>query len=185
MRLKLVFFMSLKCFVLITFMLINTRCLALYIKRIHLNRSNIVSRFFSLDKVNAHPNDSKITFDKTKHTYYYDGKPIDSSVTKFIQEFFEKFDAEKVAQKMIEGKDWPRPGYIHSDGTPFTIDEIVNKWNKSSKIARDKGSEMHENIECAINGLPIPSPTMPEIKQVINNCFVHNDQGILRSISTV
>ena len=59
-----------------------------------------------LEELNPHPLDSKITFESAAHKYYYDGVPMDRSVTEVVGSFFEKFDADLVARRMIAGNNF-------------------------------------------------------------------------------
>ena len=74
-----------------------------------------------LEELNPHPLDSKITFESAAHKYYYDGVPMDRSVTEVVGSFFEKFDADLVARRMIAGNNWPRPEYTQRNGNPYTV----------------------------------------------------------------
>lgn len=74
-----------------------------------------------LEELNPHPLDSKITFESSAHKYYYDGVLIERSVTEVVGSFFEKFDADLVARRMIAGNNWPRPEYTQRNGVPYTV----------------------------------------------------------------
>ena len=69
-----------------------------------------------------------MVFDEATHSYYFDGVKLDMSVTQKVNSYFETFDKERVAENMINGSNWPRAGYLTSDGTPFTKKEILDKW---------------------------------------------------------
>lgn len=74
-----------------------------------------------LEELNPHPLDSKISFEPSAHKYYYDGVLMDQSVTEVVGNFFEKFDADLVARRMIAGNNWPRPEYTRRNGEPYTV----------------------------------------------------------------
>ena len=74
-----------------------------------------------LEELNPHPLDSKITFNSAEHKYFYEGVQMEQSVTEFMSSFFEKFDADAIARKMISGPNWPRVGYTQRNGTPMTV----------------------------------------------------------------
>ena len=85
--------------------------------------------------------------------YYWDSKKMQYSVTGLIDLFFEKFDAEKVIDKMISGNNWPRDGYRRKDGTPLTAEEIKQKWDRQGLFARNRGTWMHYNFDLYFNDL--------------------------------
>ena len=76
---------------------------------------------FPLEEKNYHPRDQKLDFDSFKHQYYFADKPMQRSVTEVVGSYFEKFDADMVARKMIAGTNWPRTGYMNRNGTPYTV----------------------------------------------------------------
>ena len=78
-----------------------------------------------LETRNAHPLDSKIVFDSDRHKYYFDGIEIERSVTEIISNYFEVFDADFIARRMISGSNWPRPEYTQKNGDPFTVSPPV------------------------------------------------------------
>ena len=67
-----------------------------------------------------------------------------TSVTTFIDGFFEKFDSKKIAKKLVD----THPKYSNS-----TVEELIKEW----KDAADHGTFVHEEIENWINKQKIPS----------------------------
>ncbi|RYG64157.1 hypothetical protein EON64_14550, partial [archaeon] len=108
-----------------------------------------------LERLNRHTVDEKLTFDADEHQYFYQGAPLRYSVTQVVKEFFEDFDAEVAVDRMLRGPNWPRPGYIHPNGAPYTRSEVLAQWLKGGQEARNRGSHLHFNIDCALNGLPL------------------------------
>lgn len=117
--------------------------------------------------VNGHPNDNRISFDSQNHKYFYDGIPMQSSVTQLIREYFDEFDSKAVAIKMMSSQNWPRKGYVHANGKPFNLSEILYKWDVIGEYARNKGIWMHYNIERILNDLPVAEENLPEISQFL------------------
>jgi hypothetical protein len=76
---------------------------------------------FPLEEQNYHPRDQKIEFESTNHKYYFDNKPMERSVTEVVASYFEKFDADLIARKMITGANWPRAEYKQRNGDPMTV----------------------------------------------------------------
>ena len=117
--------------------------------------------------LNIHETDKKVAFDEPSHTYTFEGKLISRSVTTFIAQFFESFESELIAHRMITGKNWPRPGYIKECGTPYTKEEILAQWTYIGETASNRGTWMHYNIERYLNGLST-SVDIPELEQFMN-----------------
>ena len=57
---------------------------------------------------NSHPRDKHIHFFEEDHKYIIDTEPDVkyTSVTTWIHEHFEKFDADKIISKMMSGSGW-------------------------------------------------------------------------------
>jgi hypothetical protein len=119
-----------------------------------------------LETFNAHPRDKRLVFDDKAHSYFFDGKQLEQSVTKKVESYFEKFDASLVADKMMNGANWPRNGYKHKDDTPFTKEDILEKWDKLGAYARNKGTWIHHNIERHFNHMDV-SPSLPEMEKFL------------------
>lgn len=116
-----------------------------------------------LSGVNMHPQDNYVTFQEKEHVYSFKGEPMSLSVTSLIGRYFEKFDADKIADKMISGRNWPRREYLHEDGNPFTKQEIMDQWDSVGEIARNRGTWMHYNIERFLNDMA-PALDIPEMQ---------------------
>ena len=85
-------------------------------------------------------NNNKISLNEKKHIYSLENSNIQfTSVTTYIGDFFEKFDQQKIAKKLIKTS----PKYAH-----LSIDELIADWDKS----RDYGTLIHKQIEDHING---------------------------------
>ena len=61
--------------------------------------------------INSHPNDQLLKFEPNRHVYSYNGKELKTSVTSFIESYFEKFNPDEVIPRMMNGQNWPRPEY--------------------------------------------------------------------------
>ena len=110
----------------------------------------------NLEKKNPHPLDARIQFIDEGHKYLYDGKVLSQSVTGLVKSYSkELFDSDVAIKKMFSGKNWPKAGYIHDDGTPYNASTIKQLWETNNEVARNKGSWMHHNIESLLNGLDI------------------------------
>ena len=80
--------------------------------------------------------DEKIKLDKKTHSYSLINK-MDitfTSVTTYIDYFFEKFDAEKVAKKLVA----KYPKYENR-----TVESLLEEWDESAKY----GTIVHDEIE--------------------------------------
>ena len=87
-----------------------------------------------------------IYLNKKDHIYTLKSNPSIqfTSVTTFVDKFFEKFDSKKIAKNLVE----THPKYSNS-----TIEELIKEW----KDAADHGTYVHEEIENWINDEKIPS----------------------------
>ncbi len=117
---------------------------------------------YELEIVHPHEIDLKLTFDEDGHKYYYNNAQMKLSVTQLVENYFSKFDADDIIDKMMKGSRWPRPEYTWPNGEPMNATAIKNKWDGIGLYARNRGTWMHFNIERKLNNLP-PSNTIPEM----------------------
>ena len=68
-----------------------------------------------LKTLRAHPRDFAIRFQASDHTYYIEGVQTHGSVTSMIHAFSEPFQPDLVIAKMMQGRNWPRAGYLKRD----------------------------------------------------------------------
>jgi ATP-dependent exoDNAse (exonuclease V) beta subunit len=109
-----------------------------------------------LSQKNKHERDQYINFDEPTHTYTIDipsnlsnaKYPTYTSVTTWIHDFFESFDADKVIEKMMKGIRW-KPGHKYWGMTAEQIKDLWDK-NKNSE-ATVAGTQLHFRIECFYN----------------------------------
>jgi hypothetical protein len=114
-----------------------------------------------LQQINSHPRDQYIQFYEEGHRYVVSdwlagaGQPIPSvvnehtSVTTWYKQYFTAFDADKIITKMRLGKNWQKSPYYG-----MTTKAIKNQWAEAGKEAREKGSELHRELELYYN-LPV------------------------------
>ena len=92
--------------------------------------------------------DTNITLDRDNHVYQLSTNPkIEfTSVTTFIGQFFEKFEAKKIATRLVKSS----PKYMG-----MTVEDVLQLW----KDAADHGTVVHEQIENYIlNQSPLTEP---------------------------
>lgn len=99
---------------------------------------------------NKHERDSRILFDEPTHVYTIDGDSDYMSATTFVHSHFDHFDADKIIDKMMNGRNW-KPGYKYYGMTKEEIKEI---WSQNGKEASEAGTKMHYDIECFYNECP-------------------------------
>jgi hypothetical protein len=106
---------------------------------------------------NPHPRDKYIHFDEGPHKYTIRG--IDgvtpetefTSVTTWIHQHFEHFDAKKVIASMMRNqKKWNDP-IVNAKYYGKTPEEIEEMWASAGQDAATKGTAMHYKIECFYN----------------------------------
>ena len=109
----------------------------------------------NLSIINKHERDEHIIFEEKSHKYTIT-TDLDSkytSVTSWLHEHFEPFDADKIINNMMKKKNWPSSSYYGK-----TIDEIKEQWNQNGKEVTKAGTDLHKNIECFMN-FEIENPT--------------------------
>jgi hypothetical protein len=111
----------------------------------------------ALEVRNPHPRDAHIHFEEGPHKYTIqgiNGVTADTeftSVTTFVHQHFEHFDAKKIIAAMMRNeKKWNDP-VANAKYYGKTAEEIEEMWAKAGKDAAEKGTEMHYKIECFYN----------------------------------
>ncbi len=146
-----------------------------------------------LAKQNPHPRDAHIHFDEGPHKYTIDGingvtaDTEFTSVTTFIHQHFEHFDAKKVIEGMMRNqKKWNDP-VANAKYYGKTAEEIEQMWADAGKDASTKGTAMHHQIECFYNTPPAAAPTdstadvTPEFEYFLN----FNQEHVTRDDATL
>lgn len=88
-------------------------------------------------------NDRTITFTEDDHSYVDDQGFTYTSVTTFLHQFFEPFDADAIAARMeAQGRG--------------TAAAIKAEWEANKNQACEFGTRVHETAEAALRGLPPP-----------------------------
>ena len=103
-----------------------------------------------LAEKNHHERDDHILFDEPTHTYTIDGDSDYMSATTFVHSHFDHFDADKIIDKMMKGRNW-KPGYKYYG---MTKEQIKEMWADNGKEASEAGTKMHYDIECFYNNCP-------------------------------
>jgi ATP-dependent exoDNAse (exonuclease V) beta subunit len=98
---------------------------------------------------NKHPRDKHIQFFEKEHKYIIDFEPNIkyTSVTTWVHEDFEKFDADKIITKMMSGKGW-KEGHKYWGMTPS---QIKAQWDANRDAVAGAGTDLHFEIECFHN----------------------------------
>jgi len=93
----------------------------------------------NINLLNCHKRDQNIRFEKESHSYFVNNNLNDKyiSVTSFIKQWFEEFDANKVIDNMN-----PNGKYKGK-----TKNEIINEWKLISEKAIDSGNFIHDSID--------------------------------------
>lgn len=68
------------------------------------------------------------------HHYEYNGQPVGISVTRFIEEFCNEFDAELIASRVAAKKG-------------LSVQDVLEEWEAKNDWACEKGSICHEYIQ--------------------------------------
>lgn len=103
--------------------------------------------------------EKRAKFVPSTHTYYIDGKKIDTSVTRVVSSAFEPFNTDAIISQNL--RKWRAGKFAHLKGTDDEVTETIKKlWADS----RTLGTAMHGWIELYLAGLDQP-PTSPETEQ--------------------
>jgi len=121
---------------------------------------------------NLHVRDTKIQFFEKEHKYVITFEPtiVYTSVTTWIHDNFEKFDADKVIEKMMKGKAW-KEGHKYWGMTP---ENIKKQWD-SNKIASNDGTKLHYDIECFYNNIELENYTNADLLNYYNMSICNTD----------
>lgn len=105
---------------------------------------------------NAHPRDEHILFFEEGHKYQIlcDPDHTYTSVTTFIHQHFEGFNADAIIDKMTNGRNW-KEGHKYWGMTP---DQIKAQWEELRDAASTAGTAMHYAIECFHNRADLEYP---------------------------
>jgi ATP-dependent exoDNAse (exonuclease V) beta subunit len=106
----------------------------------------------SLAIKNEHPRDHEITFDPEPHIYTIRGEQGYTSVTTWVHQHFDHFNADKIINSMMKGKKMQDPTYKYYG---MTREEIKASWDTNGSSASGFGTKMHADIEDYYNGLPV------------------------------
>ncbi len=117
-----------------------------------------------LAKKNAHPRDAYIAFDEPTHVYTIThpetGIPDSTfmSVTTWNHHHFAKFDSEKIVNQIIGSKKHKTdPTYKYYQ---MTKDQILAMWDANRDQASGAGTNMHYDIECYYNQMPVTNESV-------------------------
>ena len=64
-----------------------------------------------LKSLHSHERDKNIFFEEKGHIYTINGDKGYTSVTTWLKQFFNKFDAEKIINRMMKSPKWPESKY--------------------------------------------------------------------------
>lgn len=121
--------------------------------------------------------DDHVHFDEPTHIYTVDGVRYRGSCTAFLGQWFGKFDADAVADKIVGSYKWKNcPNYRYYQ---MTREEIKDDWTMANKL----GTRFHFCAELRMNGIEVP--THPDFQRReyahhFNNFWRDHVEGKLR-----
>jgi len=109
-----------------------------------------------LSILNEHSRDNDIQFEEEGHKYTIltDPNVKYTSVTTWNHSHFPKFDADKVIQNMMKGRNWNTKNKYWG----MTPDEIKDQWSNNGASVSGAGTDMHFEIECFMNNPAVATP---------------------------
>lgn len=111
-----------------------------------------------LAQVNAHPRDQFIQFDEPTHIYTVHGDSTFTSVTTWNHGHFPKFNADKIIENIVSSRKYKEdPTYKYYMMSPA---DIKASWDKNRDQAAGSGTNMHFDIECYYNQLPVENTSI-------------------------
>ena len=132
----------------------------------------------SLNQINKHPRDSRISMDEPTHVYLIDGKAAPMSGTTLLKRYMEPFNRELILNQTFyhlgaNGNRKHTDRIARSRTTPHIVgmnrEELIADWVKR----RDGGSDMHDRIDKFLDiGAPGPGPDDPAFNQFLH---FHNE----------
>lgn len=99
-----------------------------------------------LKDVFPHERDQHIVFEERGHKYYVKRERGYKSVTTLVHDSFEKFNADKIIDKMMASPNWPESKYFGQ-----TKQEIKASWKANGAEAAKMGTAMHAMFEYYYN----------------------------------
>lgn len=120
----------------------------------------------SLALPNATPRDARCVFVEATHRYYVDGKAVPWSGTAFSHYCEKGFDADEFLASARPG--WAlKKGYVRASGEEMSPEEIKAAWVRNGTIQSRRGTLMHWQIECHLNGYRVCGPHSPEFRMFL------------------
>jgi hypothetical protein len=121
----------------------------------------------SLSAVNATPRDARCVFVESTHVYSVDGQRVPWSGTSFSHYCEKHFNADLILSRTKPG--WAtKKGYLRQDGAEMDSDEIKKLWQENGTSQSRKGTLLHWQIECYLNGYTIEQPHSPEFAMLLD-----------------
>lgn len=111
-----------------------------------------------LAQINAHPRDQFIQFEESTHIYTVHGDSTFTSVTTWNHGHFPKFNADKIIENIVSSRKHKEdPTYKYYMMSPA---DIKASWDKNRDQAAGSGTNMHFDIECYYNRLPVENTSI-------------------------
>lgn len=121
-----------------------------------------------LTKYYSHVRDANISFEPVMHKYTVRSEPSVkyTSVTTWNHCHFPKFDADRVIEKMMNGKNWNEDNKYWG----MTPKQIKDMWNQMGKTSAHLGTLLHERIEKFMNNSALqPGYTHADLYRMYND----------------
>jgi ATP-dependent exoDNAse (exonuclease V) beta subunit len=98
--------------------------------------------YIDLSIINKHERDKYISLDEKLHIYTIHNKQDYISVTTFVHSLFEKFNADKVIDNIINGRNYSNSKYFN-----MSKKDIKTLWKNNGSTAAKQGTQLHLDIE--------------------------------------
>ena len=100
---------------------------------------------------------NKFKFFEADHHYECNGKRVGISVTKFIEQYGQEFNADEIAEKVAD-REWK------------TKEEVLEEWKYKNQFACEKGSTIHSYVQSLWEGAelsPLNFTTWSDNEQMV------------------
>jgi hypothetical protein len=115
-----------------------------------------------LGSLNSHERDANICFSDEGHLYFIRGRSEGLvSTTAFVHEYFEAFDPQAIALKLVRRPDFRTNSryamYRHmtADTEAGVVLALCTSWEENGRTASAAGTLLHRNIELYYNDVPV------------------------------
>ena len=103
-----------------------------------------------LQNLNGHMLDRQLSFHAEEHEYFWQGRPVTTSVTQLIKEVVEPFQEEEAIKSLQSSRNWPRAGYLKFDCAEHLLPLLHQMPNAKLLAAELTREQPDEEVICQL-----------------------------------